>query len=50
MKDAGLKLIADENTCVFMSCEKNVEQSCNARIANKSVETVKNIKCSEVKL
>jgi len=45
MKDVGLKPIADENTC-----ETNVEQSYNARIANKSVETVKNIKCSEVKL
>lgn len=43
MKDVGLNTIADENTCVFMSCETNVEQSYNARIANKSVETVKNI-------
>lgn len=50
MKDVGLKLIADENTCVFMPCEGNVEQGCNARIANKSTETVKNFKCSEVKL
>jgi len=50
MKDVGLKLIADEKACVFMSCEVNVEQSCNARTANKSIETVKNFKCSDVKL
>jgi len=49
-KDVGLKLIADENTHVFMSCEANVEPNCNARIANTSTETVKNFKCSEVKL
>lgn len=50
MKYVGLMLIAGENTCVFMSCEANVELKCNAEIANKSIKTVKIFKCSEVKL
>ena len=41
MKDVGLKLIADENTRVFVPCEANVIQSRNARTAIKSIETEK---------
>lgn len=50
MKDVGLNLNADESTCVFMSCEANVEQIYKAKIANQSIETVENFKCSGVKL
>jgi hypothetical protein len=52
MKDVGLKLSADESTCtcVSISREENVEQSCNAKIANESIETAENFKCSGVKL
>jgi hypothetical protein len=50
INDVGVKLNADDSARVFISFEVNVEYICNAKIANQSIETVDNFKCSGVKL
>jgi hypothetical protein len=46
MNEVGLELNADEATCVFVSRKGNVEQNCNIKTDNKSIEIVKNFKYS----